>query len=604
MSTTSTIGETISQQFTWTTFVVSITLLILFILLYIFSIKREKRKIHAMVSDKIDVMQKAFDVCKDAVLILSEEQEILYANNQMKKLLKLEESYEETSLDNIIKVNIGKEWRTLSRLIKEKHTAKETYRFSLIQTKLLTHGKNEIPVNLYIDTADQENGTSFGWSIVSIYDLTEEKQKEEAEYCHRLTNLPNQIKAMQDINALNAKLHLSDAKMALILIDIDNLPVLRSIVGYEQTNAILKKFAVYLKSLAKEYHFTPYHTFDNNFLLIMPEVDDINEIKMLTEKIQKELCTFYKIGESRLYLSASIGTSIYPDSGPMIRLFDNAYRALMKAEKDRYGRTEFYLPEKKKYDYDELTLYSDMHSALEYDQFEVYYQPIMEAKSKKIASAEALIRWRHPKYGMIAPDIFIPIMEKTGFIVDLGRYVLDEVLKQQKRWELFKFKQIEVSINFSLLELEAGDFVDNVIDRLKHHQVNPELIKYEITEGLAMQNEERFAHQFLELRKLGVGIMLDDFGTGYTSFAYLKRFPATTLKIDKELIDYIMTNEEDQRIVKSIIDLGHSLGMKVVIEGVENKNMVDLLESYGCDYMQGYYFSKPLPVFEFQKMLR
>jgi len=317
----------------------------------------------------------------------------------------------------------------------------------------------------------------------------------------------------------------------------------------------------------------------------------INEIKMLTEKIQKELCTFYKIGESRLYLSASIGTSIYPDSGPMIRLFDNAYRALMKAEKDRYGRTEFYLPEKKKYDYDELTLYSDMHSALEYDQFEVYYQPIMEAKSKKIASAEALIRWRHPKYGMIAPDIFIPIMEKTGFIVDLGRYVLDEVLKQQKRWELFKFKQIEVSINFSLLELEAGDFVDNVIDRLKHHQVNPELIKYEITEGLAMQNEERFAHQFLELRKLGVGIMLDDFGTGYTSFAYLKRFPATTLKIDKELIDYIMTNEEDQRIVKSIIDLGHSLGMKVVIEGVENKNMVDLLESYGCDYMQGYYFS-------------
>ena len=122
-----------------------------------------------------------------------------------------------------------------------------------------------------------------------------------------------------------------------------------------------------------------------------------------------------------------------------------------------------------------------MHSALENEQFEVYYQPIMDAKSKEIASAEALIRWRHPKYCMIAPDVFIPIMEKTGFIVELGRFVLNEVFKQQKRWELFKFKQIEISINLSLLELESGDFVDNVIDRLKHHQVNPELIKYEIT---------------------------------------------------------------------------------------------------------------------------
>ncbi|BAF72908.1 sensor domain-containing protein [Sulfurovum sp. NBC37-1] len=604
MSTLSAVGETISQQFTPTTLVVFSITLILFLALYIFSVKREKRKFQAMVSGKIDVMQKAFEVCKDAVLILSRKQEILYANKPMRKLLKLDEDYQKTVLDNSIKVDMGKEWRTLSRLIKEKRTENESYRFSLMQTKLLTHEKNEIPVNFYIDTAEEEDDGSSRWSIVSIHDLTEEKQKEEAEYCHRLTNLPNQIKALQDINVLNARLHLSDAKIALVLIDIDNLSVLRSIIGYEQTNAILKKFAEYLKNLAKEYHFTPYHTFYNNFLLTVTDVDDIDEIKALTEKIQEELCTFYKIGENRLYLSASMGISIYPDSGPMIRLFDNAYRALAKAEKAGYGRTELYLLEKKKYDYDELTLYNDMHAGLEREQFEVYYQPIVDSKSKEIASAEALIRWRHPKYGMIPPDVFIPIMEKTGFIVELGKFVLNEVLRQQKRWELFKFQQIEVSINLSLLELESGNFVNNVLDRLKHHQVNPELIKYEITEGLAMKNEERSSQQFIELRKLGVAIVLDDFGTGYTSFAYLKRFPATTLKIDKELIDCIITNEENQHIVKSIINLGHSLGMKVVIEGIENKNMVDLLENYGCDYMQGYYFSRPLPVFEFQKMLR
>ena len=604
MSIISAIGETLSLQFSWTNLLVWTVLFLLAIRVYLYFLKSRKRKIQDVVSDKINVMQKAFEVCKDGVLILSEKQEILYANKPMKKLLKLKEQYENTPLDNIIKVNVGKEWRTLNRLVKENQISKETYRFSLVQTKLLTMEKEEIPVNLYIDSAETGVSSTSGWSIVSIHDLTEAKQKEEAEYHHRLTDLPNQIKALHDLNALNARLHLSDAKTVLVLIDIDNLSVLRSIIGYEQTNAILKKFALYLKRVAKEKHFSVYHTFYNNFLLTITDVYDIEETKEMMRNIQKELRRFYKIGGSRLYLTASIGISVYPDSGPAIKLFDNAYKALASAEKKGYGRMELYLPEPQKHAYDELTLYNDMHEALERDQFEVYYQPLVDAKNKEVVSAEALIRWRHPKYGMIRPDIFIPIMEKTGFIVDLGKFVLDEVLKQQKRWELFKFRQVEISINISLLELETGEFVDNVIDRLKYHQTNPELLKFEITEGLAMQNEKHSAHQFLELRKLGVGIVLDDFGTGYTSFSYLKRFPATVLKIDKILIDYIMTNEEDQRIVKSIIDLGHSLGMKIVVEGIETQAMADLIESYGCDYMQGFYFAKPLPVFEFQKMLR
>ncbi len=594
----------IIQQAGWGNVVAGSVLLLFFIFFYRYRLRVEKKKLRSMVSDKISVMQKAFEVCKDAVLILSDTQEILYANKPMKKLLKLDENYYETFLNNMIKVEAGKEWRTLSRLIKEKEMSKKAYRFSLMQTKLLTLDKKEIPVNLYIDTVEEGENTTSGWSIISIHDLSEEKKKEEAEYYHRLTNLPNQIKALHDINALNAKLHLSDKKLVLVLIEIDKLLVLRSIIGYKQTNAILQKFARYLEQLGQEKHFKVYHTFSNNFLLIIPEVDDIEEVKLWGERIEKELSTFYKIGGSRLYLSASMGMSVYPDSGPVIKLFDNAYKALAKAEKTGYGRMEIYIPEIQKHGYDELMLYNDMHEALARDQFEVYYQPIVDAQSKEIKSAEALIRWHHPKYGMIPPDVFISIMEKTGFIVELGRFVLDEVLKQQKRWELFKFRQIEVSINLSLLEIETGNFVDHVIDRLKYHHANPELIKFEITEGLAMKDEKSSAQQFIELRKLGVGIVLDDFGTGYTSFAYLKRFPATILKIDKALIDYILTNEEDQHIVQSIIDLGHSLGMKVVVEGIENQNMADLIASYGCDCMQGYYFAKPLPVFEFQKMLR
>jgi len=241
---------------------------------------------------------------------------------------------------------------------------------------------------------------------------------------------------------------------------------------------------------------------------------------------------------------------------------------------------------------------------LQKDEFEVYYQPIIEVKNREIVAAEALIRWRHPKYGLIPPDVFIPMMEKTGFIVEIGKYVLKEVLKQQKRWELFKFKEIEISINMSLLEIETEGFIENVTEQLLHHQINPELIKFEITESAAMSNEGEVDRQLLELKNLGVAIALDDFGTGYTSFDYLKKFPADVLKIDKTLVDYILVNKEDQRIVKAMIELGHNLGMKIVVEGIENERMSQIIASYGCDYMQGYYFSKPVPVFEFQKLLR
>jgi polar amino acid transport system substrate-binding protein len=245
-----------------------------------------------------------------------------------------------------------------------------------------------------------------------------------------------------------------------------------------------------------------------------------------------------------------------------------------------------------------------MQKGLDNDEFEVYYQPIIKVENEEVIGAEALIRWIHPRYGFIPPDVFIGLMEKTGFIVKLGQFVLEEVLKQQKRWELFKFKQIHVSINVSMIEIATGDFVEHVEQELIHHQVNPELIKFEITEGTAMISEIQTEKYFYKLKKLGVGISLDDFGTGYTSFTYLKKFPADILKIDKSLVDHILLNTEDQRIVKAMIELGHNLGMKIVVEGIETKKMVALLASYECDYMQGYYFAKPLPVFEFQKLLR
>jgi polar amino acid transport system substrate-binding protein len=322
------------------------------------------------------------------------------------------------------------------------------------------------------------------------------------------------------------------------------------------------------------------------------------------QQIQQELTTFYKVNDVPFHLTASIGISVYPDSGSTLNLMDRAYIALSEAQKSGYGKIHVYKEDAFKKKYNELELFNEIHQALAGEEFEVYYQPIVRAKDAEVVAAEALIRWKHKEYGYVPPDIFIPLLEKSGFIIDLGRYVLAEVLKQQKRWELFKFKPIEVSINMSLVELESKGFLEHVAQQLSEHQVAPELIKFEITEGIAMSNESQANQRLHELKKLGLSLSLDDFGTGYTSFSYLKKIPANILKIDRSMVDHIVENKEDQRIVKAMIELGHNLGMKIVVEGIETQEMADLISAYGCDYFQGYYFGRPQPAYEFQELIR
>ncbi len=583
-----------------------ILLSLLIFLLTIYYLAKEKRKLQKLVDREMEVFKKVFDISEDAILILSNKNKVIYANRSMIKLLDLPEGFMLKPLVSMPKVKVKKDWVGLDTLIQKVHKVSEDKMQSFPQMSLSVNNKysKSIPVNLYVDSSSMGNKDVLWCDIIFIHDLSKEKKRESEAYRHKLTNLPNQSRALMDLNSLYAKIHLDNKKLALALINIDNFSQLRAIIGYEQADIILIKFAKYLEKLAKESSFSIYHTFHNNFLLIVPNVESSNEIIFLSEKIQEQLVLFYKMEDVRLHLTASVGISIYPESGSTLNLFDSAYKALAQAEKSGHGRINIYEADVLKHEYDELVLYNGIHEAIERNEFEVYYQPIIDVKTQEIISAEALMRWKHPKYGYIPPDIFIPIMEKTGFIVELGQYVLDEVLKQQKRWELFKFKQIEISINMSLLEIETEGFVDNVAQRLAHHKVYPELIKFEITEGSAMSKEQQLDKQIMLLKNLGVSIALDDFGTGYTSFSYLKKFPADVLKIDKSLVDYIVVNKEDQRIVKAMIELGHNLGMKIVVEGIENKKMFEIIASYGCDYVQGYYFSKPLPVFEFQKLLR
>ncbi len=583
---------------------IMLSILVILFLLYIYSLAHEKKKLRKTLEDNLKVFEKAFEISEDAVLILTDKNKVMYANNTVVRLLQLNDDFLLKTFESIVQIKVKKDWIALDKFIEDHRVGPKEKVCSYPQSILKISEGDEIPINLYLDTIVMRMPNEVLCDVIYIQDMTKEKERSGTHFRHQLTNLPNQLQAYHDLPAFFSKTHLEKNKLALMLLSLDNFSMLRSIIGYEQANAVLKKFATYLESLGISLNVSVYHTFDNHFLLTVTNLHSIEESRTFVEDIQKKLASFYKMEDVNLHLTVSAGIAIYPDSGGIRKLLDYAYKALAEAEKEGDGKINIFIPEKFAADYDELRLNSDMPVALSKGEFEVYYQPIVKVENQEVVAAEALIRWKHPQYGLIPPDVFISLMEKTGFIIKLGQYVLEEVLKQQKRWELFKFKQVEISINVSMVEINTGEFVQHVERKLAEHQIHPEYIKFEITEGIAMSNEAETEKYFLALKKLGVGISLDDFGTGYTSFGYLKKFPADNVKIDKSLVDYILTNEEDQRIVKAIIELAHTLGMKIVVEGIENKKMVELIASYGCDYMQGYYFSKPLPIFEFQKLIR
>ncbi|MEA3419577.1 MAG: GGDEF domain-containing phosphodiesterase, partial [Campylobacterota bacterium] len=395
-------------------------------------------------------------------------------------------------------------------------------------------------------------------------------------------------------------------KFALMALSLDNFNVLRATLGYQKTDIFINRFSEYLQHIAKRLGYSLYQMTRHNFMIMAPDTESGDQAIKIVRQIDKDLNDLLDFSNAQMHLTFSTGVSFFPESGNSINfLIDNAYKALSEAQNkgDGYVVVDQDMPFLKHAQY-ELSLHNEMHEALKNHEFVLHYQPIIDLQTDNIIGAEALIRWQHPERGMIAPMEFIPISEKTGFTVELGRFVINEVCKQQKRWEIFKFDVIQVSVNLSFREIETTDIAAYIADTVQKNQVDPALLKFEITENVAMINAETTKSEFESLKQLGVQLALDDFGTGYSSFAYLKEFSLDTLKIDRIFIYDLVRNDEHQTIVKAMIALGHSFGLNVTAEGIEDKATYELLKEYGCDFGQGYYMSKPLPVFEFQELIR
>ena len=589
--------------------IVLFTLLVLFFLFYFFKIFWPKNLKFSTKYSKIlknrsrtSKIKKRSETYQEGILIIADSGEVLFSNKSCAKMLGLKQGFDAQVLNSavVLKVSREKKINLYDFLKTYLNQVDDTKEFTI--GALLVKPDREISVKILLGVISHPEPCY----IIAMSDLSKELEVSDFRQKDILTKLPNQNRAVQDIGMLISKMHAQERHFALLLISIDSFTELRAMLGYQKTDRLISRISEHLQYIIKGLDGTIYHMMRNNFLLQIPDIITGEEARRTVTKIKNSLKELFDYSGYTMPLTFSTGISLFPESGTDVDiLLDSAYKALSKAKEQGNGylvvENKGLFSKNKQY---EAELYSEMKDALKSREFELYYQPLVNMENDLVCGAEALIRWNHPTRGLVSPAEFIPIAEKTGLIVELDRFVISEAIKQQKKWEIFKFNKLRVSINLSLREIETGVVVDFIAETLTRHQVSPALVKFEITENAAMINPEATIREFEILKKLGVQLALDDFGTGYSSFSYLKDFSLDTLKIDRSFVMDMVSNVEHQKIVRAMIGLGHNFDLQVTAEGIEDKATYGLLKEYGCDIAQGYYFSKPLPVFEFQELIR
>jgi polar amino acid transport system substrate-binding protein len=333
----------------------------------------------------------------------------------------------------------------------------------------------------------------------------------------------------------------------------------------------------------------------DEFVIIVPDLEKIDSIPQFLKRILKNISKPYIIDEHEVNITCSMGFSVYPDNGEDTEtLLKNADNAMYQAKEEGKNTFKFYVGEMQTHVKKRFEIENDLRKALIKKEFFLEYQPKLEIKSKKLVGFEALVRWKHPKYGIIPPNDFISFAEDMGLIIPLGKWVLETACKQNKKWQDAGLPPLCVSVNLSSRQCREKNLFQTIKKVLEDTGLAPQYLELELTESLAMSNPKEFITLLLQFKELGVKTSIDDFGTGYSSLNYLRQFPVNCLKIDQSFIKEMETRAGDLSIVKAIVSLGHSLNMTVIAEGVETKQQLLELQEQNCDEIQGYYLSRPI----------
>ncbi len=444
--------------------------------------------------------------------------------------------------------------------------------------------------------------------IAVFKDITEQKES-EARFIYqanhdRLTGLPNRHLLHDRLTRAIRLAERNQHGLALLFLDLDNFKWVNDSLGHATGDQLLISVSQRLQSSVRSSD-TVARLGGDEFVVLLHQPSGHQELAIIAKKIIDAIEEPIVLGGYDFHTTTSIGISLYPEDGEEAEvLLKHADTAMYAAKSEGKSGFRFFDLEMNRRAMARVEVERDLRRAIQQEEFELYFQPKFCLETQRLCGMEVLIRWQHPRYGMVMPDYFIPVAEETALIVPLGEWVIRATCRQLAKWHKEGLPLHRIAINLSILQVESDAFVDTTEAILKEFAIPPELIEFELTESMVLRNPGRSAKVLQRLRKLGIHLALDDFGTGYSSLAYLRQLPLDAIKIDRSFIQNVPESSEDNQIVRMIIALGKSAQMIVVAEGVETPLQRDCLAALGCDFLQGFLFSPPVNCREIEEIMR
>lgn len=462
---------------------------------------------------------------------------------------------------------------------------------------------------LFNDCGEVESIIELGHDITDHIMIHEQLQQQKNRLTYQanhdaLTGLPNRILFVDRVAQSLKRAKRDDSKVAILFIDLDRFKEINDSLGHSVGDEILIEISQRLKNTLRNED-TVARLGGDEFTLILANIEHATIVMEIAQKIVDTLAKKIIYDENELYVTASIGISIYPDDGDETDiLLRNADSAMYQAKDQGRNNYQFYTQKMTELAFERILLEKNLRRAIDDDEFIVFYQPQYNSRTKKITGMEALLRWQHPEMGLVSPAKFIPIAEETGMIIAIGWIVINKVIAQLVDWMAADLCYGHLSINLSVKQIQESDFIQKILETLDKYQYDPYFIQFEVTESYIMTDPELAITTLKQLKELNFDISIDDFGTGYSSLSYLKRLPVDELKIDQSFVRDVPGDEEDEAIVRSIISLASSLKLNVIAEGVETKEQQAFLLAENCERIQGFLFQRPVCAEEMTSILK
>ncbi|MEJ2143223.1 MAG: EAL domain-containing protein [Gammaproteobacteria bacterium] len=439
------------------------------------------------------------------------------------------------------------------------------------------------------------------------YAIERKRSEERLAYLAQydpLTGLPNRALFHDRMMAAMRHAERHNSVTALLFLDLDHFKDINDTLGHTAGDELLKDVAKRLQGCIREED-TIARLGGDEFTVILQDISHREDAAEVAEKILATLSKPFILKDEKVFVTISIGIAGYPSCGKNAEaLIQNADTALYRAKSEGRNNYKFFETEMNMAVSDRMTMINDLRHAVHKKDFILFYQPLIDTSSNKVTGVEALLRWHHPERGLIPAKDFVPLLEETGLIISVGEWVLNEACRQNMLWQQDGLPPVYVSVNLSVRQFHKCDLVNMVVNTLKKNQLDPHLLQLEVTESILMDNTKRTLEALDKLRKLGVRLAIDDFGTGYSSISYLKEYPFNILKFDQSFVQDMEHSINGAAIVAAVINLGHSINMSVVAEGVETHHQLNMLNERGCDHIQGHLFAHPMSAKNFTQWMK